>query len=184
MWVLSKNCSAVNKEKGQINYYCLKSKKIFIRALTKIKIRVKMTTSIKYLKCRHCIDSYISGTDNLKKRTYLSLFCVSVIRYARVFFVLLKYIARSVGRGLRFPKRTDQKISIKEANKVKESVFKSHDDLPLFLNADVVGKVLGVSISSAYELMHEKDFPSVRIGNRLIIPKDKFIGWVNAKAER
>jgi len=67
---------------------------------------------------------------------------------------------------------------------VKESVFKSYDDLPLFLNADVVGKVLGVSISSAYELMHEKDFPSVRIGNRLIIPKDKFIDWVNAKAER
>ena len=67
---------------------------------------------------------------------------------------------------------------------MKESIFKSYDDLPLFLNADVVGKVLGVSISSAYELMHEKDFPSVRIGNRLIIPKDKFIGWVNAKAER
>jgi len=67
---------------------------------------------------------------------------------------------------------------------MKESVFKSYDDLPLFLNADVVGKVLGVSISSAYELMHEKDFPSVRIGNRLIIPKDKFIDWINAKAER
>jgi len=67
---------------------------------------------------------------------------------------------------------------------MKESIFKSYDDLPLFLNADVVGKVLGVSISSAYELMHEKDFPSVRIGNRLIIPKDKFIEWVNAKAER
>lgn len=67
---------------------------------------------------------------------------------------------------------------------MKESIFKSYDELPLFLNAEVVGKVLGVSISSAYELMHEKDFPSVRIGNRLIIPKDKFIEWVNAKAER
>ena len=64
---------------------------------------------------------------------------------------------------------------------MKESIFKSYDDLPLFLNADVVGKVLGVSISSAYELMHEKDFPSVRIGNRLIIPKDKFIKWVDGK---
>ena len=67
---------------------------------------------------------------------------------------------------------------------MKESIFKSYDELPLFLNADVVGKVLGVSISSAYELMHENDFPSVRIGNRLIIPKDKFIDWVNTKAER
>ncbi len=67
---------------------------------------------------------------------------------------------------------------------MKESVFKSYDELPLFLNAEVVGKVLGVSISSAYELMHEKDFPSVRVGSRLIIPKDKFIEWVGAKAER
>ena len=67
---------------------------------------------------------------------------------------------------------------------MKESIFKSYDELPLFLNAEVVGKVLGVSISSAYELMHEKDFPSVRIGNRLIVSKEKFIEWVNAKAER
>ena len=67
---------------------------------------------------------------------------------------------------------------------MKESIFKSYDELPLFLNAEVVGRVLGVSISSAYELMHEKNFPSIRIGNRLIIPKDKFIDWVNAKAER
>ena len=67
---------------------------------------------------------------------------------------------------------------------MKESVFKSYDELPLFLNAEVGGKVLGVSISSAYELMREKGFPSVRIGNRLIIPKDKFIEWVDKKAER
>ena len=67
---------------------------------------------------------------------------------------------------------------------MKGSIFKNYDELPLFLNAEVTGKVLGVSISSAYELMHEKDFPSVRIGNRLIIPKDKFIEWVNVKAER
>jgi len=67
---------------------------------------------------------------------------------------------------------------------LKECIFKSYDELPLFLNAEVVGKALGVSISSAYELMNERGFPSVRIGNRLIVPKEKFIGWVNAKAER
>ena len=69
-------------------------------------------------------------------------------------------------------------------HKMKESIFKSYDELPLFFNAEVIGKVLGVSISSAYELMHEKGFPSVRIGNRLIIPKDKFIEWVDKKAEK
>ncbi|MDD4495462.1 MAG: helix-turn-helix domain-containing protein [Eubacteriales bacterium] len=67
---------------------------------------------------------------------------------------------------------------------MKESVFKSYEELPLFLNAEVVGKTLGVSISSAYELMHEKGFPSVRIGNRLIVPKDKFAQWVDKQSER
>ena len=43
---------------------------------------------------------------------------------------------------------------------LKESVYKSYDELPLFLNAEMVAKLLGVSPSSAYELMHEKGFPS------------------------
>jgi len=90
---------------------------------------------------------------------------------------------RKGDKVLQISQQTDRKISIQEAQ-MKESIFKSYEELPLFLNAEVVGQVLGVSISSAYELMHEKEFPSVRIGNRLIIPKDKFIEWVNVKAER
>lgn len=65
---------------------------------------------------------------------------------------------------------------------MKESVYKTYDELPLFLNSDTVSKLLGISISSAYELMHKKDFPSVRIGNRLIVPKDRFIKWVDQQA--
>ena len=42
----------------------------------------------------------------------------------------------------------------------------------------MVAKLLGVSTSSAYELMHEKDFPALRIGNRLIILKESFQEWV------
>ena len=38
---------------------------------------------------------------------------------------------------------------------MKESEYRSYDDLPLFLNADTVAKMLGVSQSSGYELMHE-----------------------------
>ncbi|MBR6050563.1 MAG: helix-turn-helix domain-containing protein [Clostridia bacterium] len=63
---------------------------------------------------------------------------------------------------------------------MKESVYKNYDELPLFLNADVVVKVLGIAPSSAYELMHEKDFPTLKIGNRLVVPKEKFIEWVKA----
>ncbi len=39
---------------------------------------------------------------------------------------------------------------------MKESNYKSYDELPLFLNAATVAKVLGIAPSSSYELMHEK----------------------------
>ena len=61
---------------------------------------------------------------------------------------------------------------------MKESIYKSYDELPLFLNADTVAKALGVSPSSGYELMHEKDFPSLKIGSRIVVPKESFIRWV------
>ena len=61
---------------------------------------------------------------------------------------------------------------------MKVSTYHSYDDLPLFLNAELISQVLGVSISSAYELMHEEAFPSVRIGSRFVVPKDKFRQWV------
>ncbi|HIW28042.1 MAG TPA: helix-turn-helix domain-containing protein [Candidatus Lawsonibacter pullicola] len=64
---------------------------------------------------------------------------------------------------------------------MKKSEYKSYDDLPLFLNADTVGKVLGVSPASTYELMHESNFPVLRVGSRMVVPKEQFIRWVNER---
>ncbi len=61
---------------------------------------------------------------------------------------------------------------------MKMSNCKSYDDLPLFLNASMVSQVLGVSPSSGYELMHTPDFPVLRVGSRMVVPKEKFIQWV------
>lgn len=61
---------------------------------------------------------------------------------------------------------------------MKESMYKCYEDLPLFLNAATVAKVLGVSPSSGYELMHEPDFPVLKIGSRMVVPKEQFIRWV------
>ena len=53
-----------------------------------------------------------------------------------------------------------------------------HTESPLFLNSATVAKVLGVSPSSGYELMHEPGFPVLRVGNRMVVPKEQFIQWV------
>lgn len=62
---------------------------------------------------------------------------------------------------------------------MKESMYKSYDELPLFLNAETVVRVLNVSPSSGYGLMHEAGFPALKIGNRIVVPKEQFIRWVS-----
>lgn len=65
---------------------------------------------------------------------------------------------------------------------MKESVYKSYEELPLFLNAKIVAQVLGIAPSSAYELMHESNFPVLKVGSRMVVPKEKFIQWVTQNA--
>ena len=66
---------------------------------------------------------------------------------------------------------------------MKTSIYKNYEELPLFLNAELVGKVLGIAPSSSYELMHETDFPVLKVGSRMVVPKDKFIQWVEAHTQ-
>ena len=66
---------------------------------------------------------------------------------------------------------------------MQESTFTNYDQLPLFLNAKMVAQVLGVSVSSGYELMHDPNFPTLRVGSRMVVPKEQFIQWVNAHAK-
>ncbi len=66
---------------------------------------------------------------------------------------------------------------------MKESVYKTYEELPLFLNAEMVAKVLGISPSSGYELMHEAGFPVLKVGSRMLVPKEKFIQWVESNTQ-
>ena len=61
---------------------------------------------------------------------------------------------------------------------MKSSIYKSYDELPLMLSVKILADVLGVSISSAYELTREEGFPAVHVGKRIVIPKDKFKQWL------
>ena len=62
---------------------------------------------------------------------------------------------------------------------MKECIYKSYDELPVMLNVDMIAGLLGISVSGAYELMHDKGFPALKIGTRLVVPNYKFISWVD-----
>ena len=56
--------------------------------------------------------------------------------------------------------------------------YTSLDQLPLALSAEDVAQVLGISRANAYVLMHSKGFPTLKIGKRMTVPKDKLIEWM------
>ena len=64
---------------------------------------------------------------------------------------------------------------------MKNSVYKTYDELPLMLSVSQVADVLGIGRTNAYELVKEKDFPSLNIGSRIVVPKDKLIQWIEEK---
>ena len=66
---------------------------------------------------------------------------------------------------------------------MRSTKFKRYEDLPLTLTAPEVGEVLGISRAAAYELVRSKGFPSIRIGTRILVPKDKLIAWINEQVE-
>ena len=60
--------------------------------------------------------------------------------------------------------------------------FSSYNDLPLVLNATQLADVLSISRANAYNLLHREDFPTLHIGKRMLVPKDRLIRWIEANA--
>ncbi|MBO5883020.1 MAG: helix-turn-helix domain-containing protein [Clostridia bacterium] len=65
-----------------------------------------------------------------------------------------------------------------------ESNIKNYDELPLFMNARQVANALGISKTTAYVLMSDEEFPSIKIGTRILVERSKFKEWVEKSSER
>ena len=53
--------------------------------------------------------------------------------------------------------------------------------LPMALNAKQVAAVLGISRAGAYNLMRSEGFPTLFIGKRMVVPKDRLMDWLNTQ---
>ena len=58
-----------------------------------------------------------------------------------------------------------------------------YSDLPTVLNANQLAKTLGISRSGAYNLLASRGFPTLHIGNRKLVPKEKLIKWIDANTK-
>lgn len=57
--------------------------------------------------------------------------------------------------------------------------YKNFEDMPACLNISEVAQIMRISRPTAYALVHMEGFPAVKVGGkRYIVPKDKFIEWL------
>jgi excisionase family DNA binding protein len=66
-------------------------------------------------------------------------------------------------------------------SRIKEKV-NSFEELPIVLTVDQVSSIMGISLVGAYELTRQKNFPAIRVGRRITIPKSSFIKWLEVQA--
>ena len=65
---------------------------------------------------------------------------------------------------------------------MKQSMYKSKEELPMFLTVMDVANLLGISRASAYELVREDNFPKLKIvQGRTIIPRDRLLEWLDGQ---
>ena len=58
------------------------------------------------------------------------------------------------------------------------------ENLPLVLSVAHVQSILGIGRVQAYQLVNSADFPTIRIGKSIRIPRDKFLKWLDENAEK
>ena len=67
---------------------------------------------------------------------------------------------------------------------MKEAKYKTYDDLPLMLSVPDLTEALGISRAGAYELVKQEGFPSLHLGNRILIPKEELIAWIRENTSK
>ena len=60
----------------------------------------------------------------------------------------------------------------------KSNRYCSYEQIPLFLDANDIVKVLGLSRSNVYEMMRIESFPVLIIGGRKMVRKEKLFAWL------
>ena len=62
--------------------------------------------------------------------------------------------------------------------------MRQRHEYPLCMDAEDVKEALGISRAGAYTVMHRADFPLVKLGKRMIVPRDEFFSWLDRQINK
>ena len=71
-----------------------------------------------------------------------------------------------------------------ERNRRKRSKCNTCNELARMLTVQDVDDVMGIGLAHAYEVDHRKDFPTITLGSRIIVPRDKLMTWIDEQAAK
>ncbi len=56
--------------------------------------------------------------------------------------------------------------------------YSDYDSIPLCLDAFDISNILGIPRSDVYFLLHAEGFPTITIGGRMLVRKEKLFNWL------
>ena len=56
--------------------------------------------------------------------------------------------------------------------------YSNYEQIPMYLNAQEIVKILGLSRTTVYAFMQAEDFPAIIVGGRRLVQKDWFFTWL------
>lgn len=62
--------------------------------------------------------------------------------------------------------------------KQKVIEYHTYEEIPLMMCAKDIAGLLKISSATAYCIFHAIDFPTVTIGKRMLVRKEKFFAWL------
>ena len=78
-----------------------------------------------------------------------------------------------------YPVSTDKRTDLTRHSQ-KSPGITDISQLPIALNATQVAAVLGISRAGADNLMRSRGFPTLFVGKRMVVPRDRLIAWMDA----
>ena len=65
----------------------------------------------------------------------------------------------------------------------KQPKYRTIEEYPIMLTANELMEILRISRSNAYLVMKMKGFPTLRIGDRMVVSRDRLIAWINTRLD-
>ena len=59
--------------------------------------------------------------------------------------------------------------------------YSSYDEIPLFLDANDIVRILGISKTNVYYMFRANGFPTISIGKRKFVRKEKLFSWLETQ---